>query len=93
MNYSRGFRPPYAGGLLTTQNSNKFKNKNLTFQLLFNKISKLKSLSKNSEKSRDLLQKYSDKNSIKEVTIQMMNALENTINKTIEDFLKNSKRN
>lgn len=86
LNYARGFRPPFTGGLLRPPSKTEDVKKNLTFKVLFNRVSKKLLLTKPTQNAQELYKEYADKKSIKETTIQIMNDLENTINKQVDTY-------
>jgi hypothetical protein len=87
--YSRGFRPPYTGGLHPSDSDKKLYIKDtkspLSFKVLYNKVSKTQAkLSKDPEK--DIYKEYANKKSIKEVTLEMMEKLETDICNAFDEF-------
>ncbi|CAI2367558.1 unnamed protein product [Moneuplotes crassus] len=90
--YSRGFRPPYRGGLLKPPTEKKSsKSKTLTFRLMYDRVSKNKSGVKQKKKAHELLKEYADKKSIRETTIDTMDDLEKRINGHIDVYINKIK--
>lgn len=91
--YTRGFKPPFAGGLVKapTGKLKKKDTKQLTFNLLYNRVAKLTETNKKTSKQK--FEEYSNKKSIKDITAEMMDALERDIDSTVKQYLETSPKN
>ena len=88
LKYPRGFKPPFAGGLIKLPVKGRKpqkENKQLTFNLLYNRVTKLTDMTKKS--SKEMYEEYSNKKSIKDITTEMMDALERDIDSTVREYL------
>jgi hypothetical protein len=78
LTYSRDFKPPFKGGLRNPKTQKESYKPKLNFKALYHKVHEMNYLSKN-HTIKDVFKEYANKKSIKDITEEMMDALEKDI--------------